>query len=105
MRATIALLALLAGTTATMADDVADGRALAEVNCGRCHALEAAGDSPFADAPPFRDLHEVYSLDELEDSFNEGVAVSHPAMPDWTMTPEQAHALAAFIMSLGPDQR
>jgi mono/diheme cytochrome c family protein len=83
-----------------MADDVARGRALAQVNCGRCHAIEATGDSPFKDAPPFRGIRESYTQDELEDAFNEGVAVTHPAMPEWSMTPDQARQLAAFILSL-----
>lgn len=83
------------------ADDLDEGRRLAIVNCSECHALGESDKSPFADAPPFRDIHQNYSAGELEDAFNDGIVVSHPAMPDWNMTPDQARALAAFIMSFG----
>ena len=77
------------------------GKALAEKNCVTCHAVGAAGDSTLRDAPPFRDIAANYDEGELEDAFNDGVVTQHPAMPDWQMTPEQAAALAAYIMSLG----
>lgn len=79
---------------------IAKGKALVERNCGACHALGTVGPSPFRDAPPFRDVATRYFEPELEDSLNEGVATEHPAMPDWRMTPEQAHAISAYIMSL-----
>jgi cytochrome c len=80
----------------------AHGKALAEKNCTTCHAVGVSGDSPLRDAPPFRDLAANYDEGELEDAFNDGVVTEHPAMPDWQMTPEQAAALASYIMSLAP---
>jgi len=103
MRPLLVLLAYVCLGLPALADDAAAGRALAEVNCGRCHALGATGDSPFKDAPPFRIVRESYSEAELEDAFNEGVAVTHPAMPEWSMTPDQARQLAAFIMRSGQE--
>jgi mono/diheme cytochrome c family protein len=84
------------------AQDVQEGLRLAVANCSRCHALGEHDASPFADAPPFRDIPQFYGAGELEQAFNEGFVVAHPAMPEWTMTPAQARALAAFIMSFGP---
>lgn len=78
------------------------GKALAEKNCTTCHAIDVTGASPLREAPPFRDIATNYSEAELEDAFNEGVATEHPAMPDWQMTPEQAAALARYVMSLAP---
>jgi mono/diheme cytochrome c family protein len=101
-RAVLALLLL--ATPAAAADDtaVATGKALAQANCTICHAIGIDDKSPIQDAPPFRDIAVRFDLTDLEDSLNEGVATEHPLMPDWQMTPEQAHALASFIMSLAP---
>jgi hypothetical protein len=52
-----------------------------------------------AEAPPFRTIHELYDDGELEDAFNDGLAVGHPSMPDWNMTSDQARELANYIMS------
>ncbi len=102
MKFAILLLLLLA--TPAAADDaaVALGKALAQKNCTSCHAIGTDDASTIADAPPFRDIALRYDLVDLEDSLNEGVATEHPLMPNWQMTPEQAHALASFIMSLAP---
>ncbi len=98
------LLLLFIGTPAAAADDaaVARGKALAEVNCAGCHAIEATGASPLAAAPRFPDIAVSFDLADLEDSLNEGVAADHTIMPDWQMTSEQAHALASYIISLAP---
>jgi cytochrome c len=97
-----AALLLLCMTAAASANEplAALGKALATVNCATCHAIDVSGNSPMSDAPPFRNIALNYSPDELEDAFNDGVATEHPAMPDWQVTPEQAAALTAYIMSL-----
>jgi cytochrome c len=98
----LAVLVILLIATPAAADDaaVALGKALAQQNCTTCHAIGTDDKSPIADAPPFRDIAVRYDIVDLEDSLNEGVATEHPLMPDWQMTPEQAHALASFVMSL-----
>lgn len=106
MRPIPALLALfiLAGPAFAQseAEKIAEGRRLAEINCARCHSIEAEGESPLTDATPFRDIALNYDEMELVDGFMEGLAVRHPLMPDWEVTEPQAEALAAFVMSLGP---
>jgi Cytochrome c553 len=97
---TAAMLAMAAAPA--LADDpVEAGKALAELNCARCHAIGADGESPHADAPPFRSLGERYPLDALEEAFASGhITSAHPDMPDFTATPEQAGALIAYIDSV-----
>jgi mono/diheme cytochrome c family protein len=85
-----------------MAQDLEEGLRLAIANCSQCHALGESDASPFKDAPPFRIIHMNYGEGELEQTFKDGIVVAHPAMPSWRMTPAQAKALAAFIMSFGP---
>ena len=79
---------------------LARGQRLIEANCTPCHAIGETGDSPFAPAPPFREVAKNYSRDELVDGFMEGLAVRHPAMPDWDMTVDQAEAISTYIMGL-----
>lgn len=104
MRIALPLLALLASTLPALADEaqlIAEGKRLSEINCARCHNIEATGESPLTDAPPFREVAQNYDRVEMIDSFMEGLAVRHPLMPDWDVTEPQAEALAAFVMSLG----
>jgi mono/diheme cytochrome c family protein len=101
-KAALLVASLLIAASAAQAEDptAAEGRVLAETNCGTCHALEKTGASPFPPAPPFRDVAARYTEDELLDGFMEGLPVRHEAMPDWDMTEDQAIALTLFIMSL-----
>jgi mono/diheme cytochrome c family protein len=95
-------LLLVSAANASLAQDatdVAEGKRLASINCAKCHALESAGASALAEAPPFRDIARNYDEGELEDAFNDGIVATHPAMPDWEMTPDQARELAVYIMS------
>ena len=103
----LAALCAVAASTSVFAQETDDsllakGQRLAEANCAICHAISTTGNSPLAIAPAFRDIAVSYDFADLEDAFNEGVATEHPAMPDWQMTPEQAEAIAAYIMSLAP---
>jgi mono/diheme cytochrome c family protein len=94
----------LAATPALAQDEaamIAEGKRLAEINCTKCHNIEAEGESPLTDAPPFREIAKNYDEMELVDGFMEGLAVRHPLMPDWDVTEPQAEELAAFVMSLG----
>lgn len=105
MRSALVLGLILFATplvvTPAMAQEVAEGKRLAEINCTGCHNIAAEGESPLTDAPPFREIAKNYDSMELVDGFMEGLAVRHPMMPDWEMTQPQAEALSAFVMSLG----
>jgi cytochrome c len=104
MKRIFSLLALLIVITPALAQDesarIAEGKRLATINCTKCHSIDAQGESPLADAPPFRDIAKNYDEMELVDGFMEGLAVRHPLMPDWDMTEPQAEELAAFMLSL-----
>lgn len=101
------LLALFLVTAPAFSQDasvIAEGKRLSEINCAKCHNLEAEGESPLTDAPPFREVAKNYDTDELTDAFMEGLAVRHPLMPDWEVTESQAEALSTFILSLASGQ-
>lgn len=106
----------LAGSSARAqagdASTIAFGRGVAKRFCGQCHGL-GADPSPFADAPPFRDLHKRYragGLDALltegmltpDPSMEEGNMPGHPRMPQRRLDVDERAALAAYLRSLEP---
>ncbi len=105
MRLILPLIAAALLTAPAQAEDkasgIAAGKRLAEINCARCHNIEAEGESPLTDAPPFREIARNYDRLELIDGFMEGLAVRHPLMPDWEVTEPQAEELTDFVLSLG----
>ncbi len=76
------------------------GHALVQRDCGGCHAVEAAGDSPLAGAPPFRTLHDKYPPESLEEALTEGILSGHPDMPDFEFTAEEAADIVAWLKAL-----
>lgn len=98
----IAGMASVAGLLAmsARADDIAEGKALVETNCERCHAVDRLSNSTHPDAPAFRTLSKRYPIDTLEEAFAEGISTGHPDMPQFVATPEQIAAILAYIGSL-----
>lgn len=101
MRSLIFVMALWAGGQAQAADRAAEGRALVERNCARCHAIGRMDESPNDEAPPFRRLHERYPIESLAEAFAEGIVVGHKDMPAFEFSPQEIDALVAYINSLG----
>ncbi len=85
--------------------DAAAGRALAERNCQRCHAIGATGDSPAAEAPPFREIVKQWPPEDLAESLAEGIEVGHSAqvdMPNFAFEPKDIDDLIAYLNTLEP---
>lgn len=80
----------------------AAGRRIVERDCAGCHAIGPKDASPFSKAPPFRDLHLKYDLEDLAESLAEGIVAGHPAMPERTYEPSDIAALIAYLKSLSP---
>src|SRR5690242_16072549 len=78
----------------------AEGRVIAEKNCGGCHATGKRGPSPRADAPPLRTLQKRYPLENLEESLAEGISVGHPDMPHVELDPQQIADFQAYLRYL-----
>jgi mono/diheme cytochrome c family protein len=79
---------------------IADGKAIAENQCGACHAIGAAGQSPNAKAPVFRTILARYSETALVDDLTEGIRIGHPDMPQITLRPEGVDALVGYLRSI-----
>lgn len=106
--AVLAGLALLAGCSreATEAPAQTDAaatmpdRQIAESLCAGCHAIGLEGDSPHADAPPFRTLSERYPVRLLEEALAEGIAVGHEDMPEFQLEADQVEQLIQYLESI-----
>ncbi len=110
--AAMALMGGAAQAQPTDAPTIAFGRGVAQRFCGQCHGIDA-NPSPFADAPPFRDLHLRYGEGGLEallkegmltpdPSMEEGNMPGHPRMPQRRLDLDERAALAAYLKSLEP---
>lgn len=99
-----ALAITIASTSGALAQtdsaDIEHGRALVELNCGRCHGIGADDASAHSEAPPFRVLSQRYPLDALEEAFAEGIVTGHPDMPEFSASPEQIDDILAYIATI-----
>lgn len=99
----LALLAVLACAPApdqAAAQSIAEGRQLVETRCAACHAIGPTGASPHAGAPPFRDLHKRYPVDQLTEALAEGIVTGHPDMPVVAFDETQVASVLAYLHSL-----
>lgn len=99
------LLAAIVGTCAAgqaLALDPAAqrGYTFVKTNCSLCHAIGAVGGSPLPIAPPFRTLHLVYPVEDLEEALAEGIVTGHPTMPVFTLDAAQVDDVIAYLKSL-----
>ncbi|MCW6512663.1 c-type cytochrome [Lichenifustis flavocetrariae] len=76
------------------------GQTFAQTNCAMCHAIGRHEKSQISEAPPFRTLHERYDVDDLKESFVEGILTGHPSMPQWRLDPGQITDLLAYMKTL-----
>ncbi|MGD9542656.1 MAG: cytochrome c [Methylocystis sp.] len=78
------------------------GRAIAQENCGRCHAVGPRGESANPKSPPFRSLARKYPLSNLEEALAEGIVVGHEGldMPQFRLNAAQIDALLAYLASI-----
>jgi cytochrome c len=90
------VLVLAAMRTAAFAAET-DGKTVLEANCGRCHAIDAKGESPLPQAPPLREVYLKYPIDQLEGGFAEGMGSRHRDMPQIQFSDEQVAAILSYL--------
>ena len=73
------------------------GLTLARANCASCHAIGKVGASPLSLAPPFRDLHNRYPVESLEEALGEGIVTGHPNMPEFRLDPGQVGDFISYL--------
>lgn len=93
-------LAFAAPVAAQTPPDVQRGLVLVKTYCAQCHSIDKVGPSPLSIAPPLRELHRRYPVENLEEAFAEGISTGHPSMPQFQLDPHEIHDLIAFLKSL-----
>ena len=78
----------------------ARGQEIAQGNCARCHAIGPTGESPRPEAPPFRSLSQNFPVTDLEEALVEGISGGDPIMPEFQLSPDDAHALVTYLQSI-----
>ena len=73
------------------------GFTFATANCARCHSIDKASPSPLKQAPPFRDLHNRYPVESLEEALGEGIVTGHPNMPEFRLDGAQIGDLISYL--------
>ena len=102
----LALSVLAASACAAPAQEVevdtriVRGEALARNMCAECHAIGKAGESPHSSAPPFRTLERRLDLNSFLDRLRQGLMSSHPDMPTFRFTRDDARDLVAYLRSI-----
>ena len=99
--AAVCILGWFAGPAfAQMAPEVQRGLAYVRTNCARCHSIDKISDSPLGIAPPFRQLHKRYPVEDLAEPLGEGIRTGHPTMPEFKLDPGQVADVIAYLKTL-----
>lgn len=85
------------GVYAQMDPQQQRGLAFATANCARCHSIDKGTASPLKLAPPFRNLHNRYPVESLEEALGEGIVTGHPNMPEFRLDPGQVGDLISYL--------
>jgi mono/diheme cytochrome c family protein len=76
------------------------GKVILQEKCGRCHAIEAHGDSPLKVAPPMRDIYARFAPQELRAEIMHGMVSRHREMPQIDFSEEDTAAILAYLYAL-----
>ena len=73
------------------------GLTFARANCAGCHSIDKTTPSPLKEAPPFRELHNRYPVESLEEALGEGIVTGHPNMPEFRLDGGQIGDLISYL--------
>ena len=91
---------LLCGPALSQDPRAQRGRVLLQTHCAQCHAIGRVEASPLTIAPPFRELHKRYPVEDLAESLAEGIVTGHPTMPEFRLDPAQIGDVIAYLKTL-----
>ena len=97
----MALCLIMPGAaTAQMSPSEQRGQTFVRANCSTCHATDKVSASPLKIAPPFRDLHLRYPVENLQEALVEGIRTGHVNMPEFQLDAGQASDVIAYLKTL-----
>lgn len=79
---------------------VAEGKALVERHCARCHAVGMNGLSPNPKAPEFRTMQQRHPVQALREPLTRAIAAPHDEMPKFALPDADIDKVAAYLNSL-----
>ena len=97
---TFLLAVLLTDVAASAQDTPRHGRALLREFCGNCHAIGRSDRSRMPYAVPFRTLGRTFDLDRFPQLLERGISSTHPDMPEFKFSKENARAAAVYLRSI-----
>ncbi len=86
------------------ATDAADGKALLEKNCSRCHAVAPGLASPLKEAPNLWTVLGYYPTERLEVELAEGIGSRHRDMPQIQFSAEEITSIYYYLHSDTPEE-
>jgi cytochrome c len=92
------VFASAAGTFALeLSPTEAQGRAILQKNCSRCHSIDESEESPVPAAPPFRNVYKKFAVEELKMRLSEGVVSHFRGMPQIDFTSEEITRIVDYL--------
>jgi len=85
------------------ATEAAEGKALLEKNCSRCHAVAAGRESPLKEAPNLWIVLGYYPTERLEVELGEGIGSRHREMPQSQFSDEEIASIYRYLHDDTPD--
>jgi mono/diheme cytochrome c family protein len=90
-------LLLLFSAGSLEAAENADGKALLEKSCSRCHGITASAASPLAAAPNLWTVLRSYPTERLEFELAEGIGSRHRDMPQIQFSTEEIRSIVEYL--------
>jgi cytochrome c len=90
---------LLCASASSSAQSPAERRGFRfiRIHCSMCHAIDKGGESPLANAPPFRTLHLKHPVADLQRPLAQGI---HPNTPKFQLEFSQVEDIMTFLKTL-----
>jgi mono/diheme cytochrome c family protein len=88
------------GAPASKSKLAAQGKAILQEKCGRCHAIGRTGASPLPLAPPMREIYARFLPRELQAELSEGMVSRHKEMPQIEFSDEDVYAILTYLHAL-----
>jgi len=76
------------------------GETLARQYCSACHAVSRNDPSRMPGAIPFRNLSQLYPVEDLAEALVEGLVTGHPDMPEFRFSAEAANDFIRYLDSI-----
>jgi len=81
-------------------DALERGHTFVDANCSACHAVGPTGQSPLPSAPPFRELGQLYPVENIAEALAEGIITGHAEMPQFVLEPTEIADVILYLQSI-----